>query len=133
MISNKLRNLFYLSIALIYFHAMEEILTGFPSSDSFMIIGGKTLGTTPEIFYWVLHTIWLLGVPLIFMLTRKSKLLLYLMALFGIVFIFEFHHLIKALLRANYYPGIITALLYPVVGIFYWKQFLTDWRRIKYK
>lgn len=131
MISNRLKNLFYLSVALIYFHALEEVLTGFPSSDSFTIIGSKIFGTTPEIFYWVLHGVWLLGVPLIFILARKSKLLSSLMALFGAVFIVEFHHLIKALLRVNYYPGMITAFLYPVVGMFYWKQLLADSHKTK--
>ena len=131
MISNKLKKLFYLSVALIYLHALEEVLTGFPSSDSFMTLGGKVFGTTPGIFYWILHTVWLLGIPLTFILARKSILLLGLMMLFGVVFIFEFHHLIKALLRADYYPGMITAFLYPMVGIFYWKQLLADWRRVK--
>lgn len=131
MLSTKLTHLFHLTVVLIYLHALEEVLTGFPTSDSFMVLGGNVFGTTPEIFYWVTHAIWLLGVPATFILAHKSKLILSLLALFGAVFVFEFHHLFKSLLRADYYPGMITALFYPVVGLYYWKQLLIDWRRKK--
>lgn len=131
MISSKLKNFFFLAVALIYLHALEEVLTGFPSSDSFMVVGGKMFDTTSEVFYWTSHAIWLLGVPVIFILARRSKFLLSLLALFGIVFITEFHHLIKALFRVGYYPGMITAFFYPVLGIFYWRQLISDWRRAK--
>ena len=131
MISEKLRKIFYIALVLIYVHVIEELLTGFQHTDSFMIIGGNLIGTIPEGFYWILHTIWLLGVPAIYYFFRKSKNLLPLALLFGLVFFVEFHHLIKGLMRMEYYSGIVTSLAYPVLGFFYWKQIFVDWKERK--
>ena len=49
----------------------------------------------------------------------------------GIIFIYELHHLYKAVLTGGYYPGLITALLFPVIGYFYWRELLKA-REINY-
>lgn len=129
--SVKLKHLFLLSLILIYSHGVEEIINGFQFSDSFMVYGASLLNTTPEFFYWVSHIIWWLSLPVLFLLLSKSRLSLLLMTLYGLVFFIELHHPIKGLLASRYYPGMITVLLYPVFGFFYWKQIIKDWKAVR--
>lgn len=129
--SNKLKKLFLLSLILIYAHGIEEIINGFQHLDSFMVYGANLFSTTPEIFYWVSHLIWWISLPILFLLLSKKRLGLILLTLYGLVFFVELHHPIKGLLVKGYYPGMITALIYPVFGFFYWKQVIRDWRSEK--
>ena len=128
MASHKLKRLFSLSLLLIYAHGVEEIINNFQYSDSFMVYGANLFNTTPEIFYWVSHLIWWPSLPILFLLFRKNRLGLFLMTLYGFVFFIELHHPIKGLLAGSYYPGMITALLYPIFGGVYWKQIIEDWK-----
>ena len=128
MISDKLKYIFLLSLLLIYGHGVEEIINGFQYSDSFMVYGANLFTTTPEIFYWASHLVWWISLPLLFLLFHKNRLGLLLMTLYGLVFFVELHHPIKGLLIGSYYPGMITAMLYPIFGIFYWKQIVEDWK-----
>ncbi|MBI2595722.1 HXXEE domain-containing protein [Candidatus Daviesbacteria bacterium] len=119
---DKLKHIFLLSLLLIYAHGVEEIINGFQYSDSFMVYGANLFNTTPEIFYWISHLIWWFSLPLLFLVFNKSRLGLFLMTLYGFVFFIEIHHSIKGFLAGRYYPGMVTAMLYPIFGIFYWRQ-----------
>lgn len=134
IVSVKLKHLFLLSLILIYSHGLEEIINGFQFSDSFMIYGANMFNTTPEIFYWVSHLIWWILLPILFFLFNKKRLGLLLLTLYGLVFFIELHHPSKGFLAGRYYPGMITALFYPVFGIFYWRQVVQvvkDWKSAK--
>ncbi|MBI2021894.1 HXXEE domain-containing protein [Candidatus Daviesbacteria bacterium] len=131
MISDKLKHIYLLSLLLIYAHGVEEIINGFQYSDSFMVYGANLFNTTPEIFYLIFHLIWWFSLPILFLLFNKSRLGLFLMTLYGFVFFIELHHPIKGLLIGSYYPGMITAMLYPIFGIFYWKQVIKEWKLTK--
>lgn len=128
MASNKLKHIFLLSLLLIYAHGIEEVINGFQYSDSFIVYGSNLFNTTPEIFYWISHLVWWVSLPILFLLFRKSRLGLTLMTLYGLVFFIELHHPIKGFLAGSYYPGMVTALFYPVFGFFYWKQIITNWK-----
>lgn len=132
MISNKLKRFFLISLLLIYAHGIEEIIGGFQYFDSFMVLGANYFGTAPEIFYWVSHIIFWLSLPILFLLFHKRRVGIILMAIFGVIFIVELHHPIKALFINHYYPGMITALLYPIVGFFFWRQLIKDWHKQTY-
>lgn len=93
-----------------------------------MVYGAKMFNATPEIFYWVSHIIWWTFLPILFFLFNKKPLGLLLLTLYGLVFFIELHHPIKGLLAGSYYPGMFTAVFYPIFGIFYWKQIIKDWK-----
>lgn len=131
MISDKLKHIFLLSLLLIYSHGLEEIINGFQFSDSFMIYGANIFNTTAEIFYWFSHLIWWISLPILFFLFNKKRLGLLLLTLYGLVFFIELHHPIKGLLAGSYYPGMITAMFYPIFGVFYWRQIIKDWKSTK--
>jgi len=128
MISRNLKSLFFLSLFLIAAHGVEELLTGFRHTDSFVLAPASYLNMTPEMFYWVFHIIWWTLLPTAYIILRKSTILLPLLTLFSVVFVFELHHVIKALISAQYYPGMITAFFYPILGIFFYKELLKNWK-----
>lgn len=129
MLSKELRKLFIVSLLLIYAHGIEEVINGFQNYDSFMILFAKYFNTTPQFFYWVSHIVWWVSIPLLFILFKSSPLGLPLMTIFGLVFVIELHHVIKGLAIGGYYPGMITALFYPIMGLFFWKQLIQDLRK----
>ena len=129
MISKRLNLLFVVALILIYLHGLEEVLTGFHHVDSFMEFGGRVFNTSPENFYWVSHLLWWLGAPIIFLIFRNKPIILPLLALFGTVFFIEIHHLVKSLLVQSYYPGMITAFLYPIFGVYFYKELIQKWKK----
>ncbi len=110
-------------------HGFEEIMTGFPNSDIFIINGGDYFNMSSESFYWIFHTLFWTSLPLLYLLFHKKPIAIWLFSLFGVFFIFELHHIIKAVYFSNYYPGLLTALIYPFIGIFYWKELIFNWRK----
>lgn len=128
MISKNLQLLFLLSLFLIAAHGIEETLTGFWHSDSFVVSLANYFSTTPEMFYWVFHVIWWTLLPTVYVFLRKSTIILLLLTLFSIVFVFELHHIVKGLIANQYYPGMITAFFYPVLGVFFYRELIKNWR-----
>ena len=94
----KLGIIFLSALLLTYAHGAEEVLTGFQYTDSFIRFGAQLFNTSPEAFYWVSHLSWWVLLPTIFILFRKKSVILPLLALFGLVFFIEIHHVIKALM-----------------------------------
>ncbi len=129
MISKNLQFLFLLSLILITAHGVEELLTDFRHTDSFVLALASYLNMTPETFYWVFHIIWWTMLPSIFILLRRNAVLLPLLTLFSIVFVFELHHIIKALISTQYYPGMLTAFFYPILGAFFYKELWRNWKQ----
>lgn len=130
MISKRLLNILILTLGLIYLHGLEEIISGtFPFNDPWMVYFGNLFGTKTEVFYWTFHGMWWLLVPIGIILLRGSRKLVFsLLTLFGILYFIELHHPIKAILAGHYYPGMITGLMYPILGFFYWKELLKNWK-----
>ena len=128
MTSKRTNLLFLVALVLVYLHGLEESLTGFQHIDSFMELGGRVFSTSSENFYWFSHFTWWLVVPIIFLVFRKKPIILPLLAVFGSVFFIEIHHLVKALLVQAYYPGMITALIYPIFGVYFYRELIRKWK-----
>ena len=132
MITEKLKKLTFLSLILIYAHGLEEILMGFYKVPSVLMIWNDHLTSIPEAVYYASHIPWWLFLIPMFLLVLGGKWTLRVLALFGIVFVFEIHHLLGALfITHGYYPGLITAIFYPIIGFFYWKELIHNFRKEK--
>ena len=124
--TTKLQKLFLLSIPLFIAHGLEEILTGFYNIDSqvdFWFGGLNSLPTPQATFILFQIMIWLILI-IGYLLLLGPKWQLRLMFIPGMVFVYELYHLYKAVMVGGYYPGLITALLFPVIGDFYWRELL---------
>lgn len=128
MISDKLKKITVIAIIMIYVHGLEEIIIGFWKVDSLLMIWNGYLTSIPQAVYFASHVYWWLMLVPILLLVLGGKWALRGLALFGVIFLIEIHHLVGALISWSYYPGLITALFYPIVGFFYWKELIRTFR-----
>ena len=124
MITDRLKNIFALSIPLFIAHGIEEIATRLYSTDSHVtFLFGKlaTLPTMQALFILFQIMIWLVLI-VGYLLLLGPKWQLRLMFVPGLIFIYELHHLYKAIDVGGYYPGLVTAIPLYIVGFFFWKE-----------
>lgn len=126
MVSKKLKKILVLTIPLVAVHGAEEILTGFYKEDSFIKFFASFFSNNDQTFYWTFLIMWWLMLAVGFLLVIGGKWTLRVLTLFGIVYFFELHHVIKGIFTWQYYPGMITGAIYPVLGFFYWKELLKN-------
>lgn len=131
MISEKFKTLILLSAIIFGLHATEEYVTGFYQTDSwsrfvFQLFEPMTSLQAAFLMFQIM-----VGVTLIvsYFLLKGGKAILIPATFLGGIFVFELHHLIKAIEIQGYYPGIITALTLYLLGFFYWKELIENWRK----
>ncbi|MEK7063342.1 MAG: HXXEE domain-containing protein [Patescibacteria group bacterium] len=126
MISPRLKTIFALSIPLFIAHGVEEYLTGFYNLDAWdeWVFGllpftsiHEAMFATFEVMLWLMFVVFLLSL-------LSERVRFYLLGVAGIIYVFELHHVVKAILVGGYYPGLITSLAFPVIAFFFWKEWL---------
>lgn len=131
MISNKLRNLFLLSIPLFIAHGVEEYLTKF--YDIYPLLNfrwtEKIFYSIPEATFLTFQLMWWLLLLAVYFLLRRDKGTLYLMTFAGLIYIYEITHILSAIITQDYTPGFTTALFFPFMAFFYWKELLKNWSK----
>lgn len=133
ILSSRLKTIFLLSIPVFIAHGIEEYITEFYNIDKFsrfVFSYTETMSPLQASFITFQIMIWILLIFGAIFITRP-KWMLYIMIIPGLIYLFELHHLFKALISLNYYPGLITAILFPFIGFYYWKQLIKDWKRSK--
>jgi hypothetical protein len=109
-------------------HGAEELMTGFYNMDShvkFMFGFVESLTPLHAAFLVFQIMLWLMLI-VSYLLLRGEKWQLRLMAIPGLVMVYELHHIYKAIVVGGYYPGLITALFFPIIGLFFWKEYLNS-------
>ena len=133
MISQRLKNIFALSILVFIAHGLEEIIMGFPVIDSqvdFMFGKLAALPTMQALFIFFQIMLWFVLI-ISYLLLKGEKWRLWMMFIPGIAFIYEFYHFYKAFDVGGYYPGLVTAFVFPIIGYFYWKELLKNYKQEK--
>ncbi len=135
MISPRLKFIFGVSIPLFILHGTEEFLTGFYNLDQWdewifgllpFVSTHQAMFATFQFMFWLL-----LAISLILFLGERQRF--YMLAILGVIFVFELHHPIKALLAGGYYPGLVTSLGFPVLAFFFWREWLRGLQAHSYK
>ena len=124
--SNKLKTIFIISIPIFIAHGLEEFFNGFYNVDwSFKFVFGflDTMTVSQATFLVFQIMLWLAFIVFAFLIASE-KWRLRLMVLPGIIYIFELHHIWKTLENWSYYPGVITAIAFPIIGFLFWKELL---------
>ena len=124
MISEKLKKIFLISIPVFIAHGTEEYIMGLYKIDShvhFMFGYFENLPSMQAVFLLFQIMLWLTLI-ISYILISGEKWQLRMMVIPGLVYIYELHHIYKAVLVGGYYPGLITALLFPIIGFFFWKE-----------
>lgn len=126
--TQKLQSLFLLSIPLFIAHGLEEYFNDFYHIDpSIQLIFGRlgfSLASTFLVFQIVLWLLLILG----FILLRKNILSKTISIFMAGLLVFELWHIYKAIMIGGYYPGLYTALLFPTVGYFYWRELIKNYK-----
>lgn len=130
MISKKLKTIFIISIPFFIAHGLEEIFNNFYNIDwSVKIVFGFLNNmSVPQATFIVFQIMMWLALIIIAFLIASEKWRLRLLFLPGIIFIVELHHVWKALETWNYYPGVITAIPLTILGFFFWRELLKNWK-----
>lgn len=124
MISRKLKIIFAFSIPLFVLHGIEEFVTHFYDIDThdqaiFGVLSGLSNHGATFVTFQVM--LWLLLV-VSFLLLLGPKWQFNVLALVGVIYLYELHHIYKAVLVGGYYPGLYTGVLFPVAAFFFWKE-----------
>lgn len=128
-ITKKLKIIFGLSIPVFIMHGIEEFITHFYDSDShsqaiFGVFSSlSNHGATFVVFQIMLWLLLIIG----FLLILGGRWQFYTFSIIGVVYLYELHHIIKAVMVQGYYPGLYTSLAFPIIAILFWKE----WLRIK--
>ena len=127
MSSKKLLTIFVFSIPLFITHGIEEYFTGFYKVDD-ILFGrlspdiSQTAFTAFQLFWWTLLVAIAVGMS-------KGKLGFKMAVVIGLVYIFELQHLLHAFLDKAYFPGMVTALAFPLIAFLYWKVLIKKYGR----
>lgn len=125
-----MRNLFLTAVILWVAHGVEELATGFYAVDSqvkFMFGFTEKLTSLHASFLVFQIMLWLiLIVSYLLILGPKSQLRLIIIP--GIILVYELYHIYKAVAVGGYYPGLITALGFPIIAFLFWQQLLKEFK-----
>lgn len=133
MISTKLKYIFGISIPLFIAHGIEEILTGFYQVDAWdqvLFAPLASLSVHGAMFVTFQFMLWLLLAVGLLML-QSERMRLYVLGVAGLVYLFELHHIVKAVIAGGYYPGLITALLFPPLAYLFWREWVRNYQLLK--
>lgn len=125
MISSRLKNIFALLIPVFIVHGLEEYFTGLYNVDSFY----QSFSNPKAVFVIIVLILANTSLVVSYLLIRKNKWLLGLSFLLGILLIYELSHLYRAVMVGGYYPGLYTALLFPIIGYFYGIEFIRNYKK----
>lgn len=123
----KLKTIFIISIPIFVLHGIEEYLTGFAKIDTWYswlfqslisMEADKAVFSTFQIMLWIL-----LIISALLLTTQLHRRLI---VIPGVFYIFEFHHIGKALLQGSYYPGLFTSFLFVPLAFFFWKYYFSS-------
>ncbi|MBI4118344.1 MAG: HXXEE domain-containing protein [Parcubacteria group bacterium] len=130
MISQKLKTIFYISIPLFIAHGLEEYVTGFYNIDpifKFFFSYFDAMSIPQATFLLFQIMLWLTLILLALVITN-AKWQLWLLGFVGLIYIFELHHFFEALRFGEYYPGMVTATAFPVIGFLFWKELIKNFK-----
>jgi len=126
MITSKIKVIFGISVFSFILHGIEEISTNFYDFDpiSLTVFGPlSSLSSNASNFIVFQAMLWLLLIFSFFLLLGE-KWRFYTITVIGVIYILEIHHIFKAILTNEYYPGLYTSLVFPILGFFFWKEWL---------
>ena len=135
MITHKLKVITGLSIGVFIIHGIEEYLTGFHHVDTtfkFIFSPFFSMDMEQALFLSFKVMLWLFLI-IVFLLLQGKRWRFTLLGILGLFLIIELHHIVKAFVAFDYYPGLFSAALFPVLAFFFWKEWVRVFRNYRLK
>jgi len=131
--SKKLKILFFLGFFLLIAHGLEEYFNGFYNLDAsfeYLFAPFIALPSAQGMFLLFQISLWLIF--LVFGLAIIGpKWRLWMMTIPATILILEASHIVEAFAIGGYYPGLITAIFLPIIGILIWKELYINYQSKK--
>ncbi len=102
---------------LLVLHEIEELATGFVRVDPWTITAAQWLNLEPTLVFSVVQ---LAGIAFLGWLLTKRPTSRWLYWALGLIMIAELDHVLRAIARHSYYPGLATAIVILLFAIPYW-------------
>ncbi|HLD71400.1 MAG TPA: hypothetical protein VI873_02180 [Candidatus Peribacteraceae bacterium] len=115
-----------MSIPVFIAHGIEEYLTGFTEIDPiFAFVFRPIIAMNPANAGFVVFQV-MIGLLLFLyaLFLFDQKWLHRLLIIPGILYVLEGHHIVQAIIKQSYYSGTVTALLFPVLAVFFWRKYV---------
>lgn len=129
MTTSRLKNIFLIAIPFFIAHEIEEWLTNFWDTDALTKFVSQYFQTISQATFVGWNAAFILSLIAIFLVLKGGKSTLFVMWALGFIFIFELNHAIKALASFSYYSGAITSIPLLIIGFFFWKELIKQWRK----
>jgi hypothetical protein len=128
MASLRLKWIIATSIPIFMAHGLEEWATDFYSVDPhyrwlFSPFDGMATYKATFLLFNLMAWLWL-WTGLLLSLSARWQLPLAILP--GILYLFELHHFLDLYQHRNYTPGMATALAFPLLAFFFWRQWVRD-------
>lgn len=120
----RLRTLLIISIPVFIAHGVEEYLNYFYQNVDFFVNFSQYIKVSAQTGFLVFQIIWWTILFIIGFLIRQERVSRFLMALVGLVYIYQLEHIIMAIRTGGYYAGLFTSLLFIPIGILFWKELI---------
>ena len=130
MISTKLKKIFIFSIPIFILHEIEEFITGFWKVDPLTNYVAKFFPDRNLAIFTIFNLELLLFMVVVALALKSEKWQLRMFTLFGFVYFFELSHVVRLFNTFEYYPGMITAFMSLIIGFFFWKELLANYKTI---
>lgn len=132
-ISATMKRLFQASIALMAAHKVECWLTDeWTDSPFFTWLVELPAAGAPippeaagELVFLTFVTWLFIGLTMAALVLRGGAGPAIALGLWGLTFLLEWHHVVRTITSGAYYSGVITAVLYLSLGLFYWRELLS--------
>jgi len=130
MLPKRFQLILLISLLLNYLHGLECVIAKFYEIQPDFYFFTEYFHSIHEGVYFVLHGSFWVYILLAYLLLKGGKWVFIPLALYGTIFVSEIHHFVRGVMIMKYYPGLVTSLFFPIVGIFYWTEVVRLWRKM---
>lgn len=130
MVSSRLKNIFTASIPIFVAHEAEEFATGFWKVDPLTAYIANLFPDRNMAVFTIFNVEFLIIMIAIAMALRSAKWQLRMFTVFGFLYLFELSHITRLLSEFEYYPGMVTAFISLIVGLFFWRELIRNWKEV---
>ncbi len=124
-----LKNILALTAVAMVFHTIEEYVTKLWDFDPIFIWLVRQFQINPIVIYFMLQALGLLLIFALWWPRLNKQLYRFLAIVLGLVFLLELSHLYSSIKIGDYYPGLYTGIALIIIGYFYWKELIIQYRK----
>ena len=120
---NKIQKIVLSTMLVLFLHAIEEYFTNFYNLDFSTIEASKLLHISPAAFWLIGQGIVLTFLIFSIVVILPRRIPIWFAVIMGVAFIIELSHPYSAIVSRAYFPGLITSLVFPILGYYFFREY----------